>query len=173
MAMDMNDVMKIMQSSGALGQVAEMLGVDEKAANNAIDTVVPLLLKGMQGQLKNKDTKDSFLQALNDHSKDDTDDLKKAVKNADTVDGAKIVKHLLGAGQEEAAAKAKKKSGLDTKTILKIMAILAPILMSKMGKTAKTETAKSGSDDMVSIVGGLLDGVDAGDVIKIVSKLIK
>lgn len=173
MAIDMNDVMKIMQSSGALGQVAEMLGVDEKAANNAIDTVVPLLLKGMQGQLKNKDTKDSFLQALNDHSKDDTDDLKKAVKNADTVDGAKIVKHLLGAGQEEAAAKAKKKSGLDTKTILKIMAILAPILMSKMGKTAKTETAKSGSDDMVSIVGGLLDGVDAGDVIKIVSKLIK
>ena len=127
----------------------------------------------MQGQLNNKDTKDSFLQALSDHSKDDTDDLKKAVKNVDTVDGAKIVKHLLGAGQEEAAAKAKKKSGLDTKTILKIMAILAPILMSKMGKTAKTETAKSGSNDMVSIVGDLLDGVDAGDVIKIVSKLIK
>ena len=45
--------------------------------------------------------------------------------------------------------------------------------MSKMGKTAKTETAKSGSNDMVSIVGDLLDGVDAGDVIKIVSKLIK
>lgn len=173
MAIDMNDVMKLMNNSGALGQVAEMLGVDEKAANNAIDTVLPMLLKGMQGQLNNKDTKDSFLKALSDHSKDDTDDLKKAVKNVDTVDGAKIVKHLLGAGQEEAAAKAKKKSGLDTKTILKIMAILAPILMSKMGKTAKTETAKSGSDDMVSIVGGLLDGVDAGDVIKIVSKLIK
>ena len=173
MAMDMNDVMKLMKSSGALGQVADMLGVDEKSANSAIDAVVPMLLKGMQGQLKNNDTKDSFLKALNDHSKDDTDDLKKAVKNADTVDGAKIVKHLLGAGQEEAAAKAKKKSGLDTKTILKIMAILAPILMSKMGKTAKTETAKAGSDDMFSIVGGLLDGVDAGDVIKIVSKLMK
>ena len=173
MAIDMNDVMKLMNNSGALGQVAEMLGVDEKAANNAIDTVLPMLLKGMQGQLNNKDTKASFLQALSDHSKDDTDDLKKAVKNVDTVDGAKIVKHLLGAGQEEAAAKAKKKSGLDTKTILKIMAILAPILMSKMGKTAKTETAKSDSNDMVSIVGDLLDGVDAGDVIKIVSKLIK
>ena len=173
MAIDMNDVMKLMNNSGALGQVAEMLGVDEKAANNAIDTVLPMLLKGMQGQMSNKETQHSFLQALSDHSKDDTDDLKKAVKNVDTVDGAKIVKHLLGAGQEEAAAKAKKKSGLDTKTILKIMAILAPILMSKMGKTAKTETAKSGSNDMVSIVGDLLDGVDAGDVIKIVSKLIK
>ncbi len=171
--MDMNDLMKLMDNSGALGQVSEMLGVDKKAANSAIDTVLPMLLKGMQGQLNNKDTKDGFLQALSDHSKDDTSDLLKAVKKADTVDGAKIVKHLLGAGQEEAAAKAKKKSGLSTNDILKIMAILAPILMSKMGKTAKTQSARSGSDDMFGIVGGLLDGVDAGDVIKIVSKLMK
>jgi hypothetical protein len=173
MAMDMNDVLKMMNNSGALGQVAEMLGVDEKTANSAIDTVLPMLLKGMQGQLNNKDTKDGFLKALSDHSKDDTDDLKKAVKNVDTVDGAKIVKHLLGAGQEEAAAKAKKKTGLDTKTILKIMAIMAPLLMSKMGSTAKSSAKKSGSDDMLSVVGGLLDGVDAGDVIKLASLLLK
>ena len=171
--MDMNDILKMVSDSGALGQVAEMIGVDEKTANSAVESVVPMLLKGMQGQLKNADTKEGFLQALTDHSKDDTDDLKKAVKNVDTEDGAKIVQHLLGSKTEEAAAKAKKKSGLDTKTILKIMAILAPILMSKMGKTAKKETAKSSSDDMFSIVGGLLDGVDAGDVIKIVSKLMK
>lgn len=173
MAMDMNDLMKLMDNSGALGQVADMLGVDKKSANSAIDTVLPLLLKGMQGQLKNNDTKDGFLQALSDHSKDDTSDLLNAVKKVDTDDGAKIVKHLLGAGQEEVAAKAKKKSGLDTKDILKIMAILAPILMSKMGNTAKKESARAGSDDMFGIVGGLLDGVDAGDVIKIVSKLMK
>ena len=173
MAMDMNDLMRLMDNSGALGQVADMLGVDKKSANSAIDTVLPMLLKGMQGQLNNKDTKDGFLQALSDHSKDDTSDLLKAVKKVDTADGAKIVKHLLGAGQEEAAAKAKKKSGLDTKTIIKIMAILAPILMSKMGKTAKTQTAKAGSNDMFSVVGGLLDGVDAKDVVNILGLLMK
>ena len=88
-------------------------------------------------------------------------------------DGAKIVNHLLGAEQEEIAAKAKKKSGLDTKTILKIMAIMAPILMSKMGQTAKTETAKAGSGDMMRVVGGLLDGVDAKDVVNILGMLMK
>jgi hypothetical protein len=173
MAIDVTSLMEAAIKSGALGQVSNMLGVDEKSAESAMEVVMPMLLKGMQGQAQNKETQYGFMQALLDHSKDDTDDLQKAVKNVDTVDGAKIVKHLLGAGQEEAAAKAKKKTGLDTKTILKIMAILAPILMSKMGKTAKTETAKAGSDDMFSIVGGLLDGVDAGDVIKIVSKLMK
>ncbi|MBQ9272537.1 MAG: DUF937 domain-containing protein [Mogibacterium sp.] len=171
--MDMETIMKMMLQSGALEQVSGMLGVDDKSAQSAIEVVMPMLLKGMQGQMKNEDTKYGFLQALNDHSKQDTKDLKKAVKNADTTDGAKIVKHLLGAQEEEVAAKAKKKSGLDTKTILKIMAILAPILMSKMGNTAKAETAKSSSGDMLKVVGGLLDGVDAKDVVNILGMLMK
>ena len=171
--MDMETIMKMMLKSGALDQVCSMLGVDEKGAESAIETVMPLLLRGMQGQMKNQDTQFGFMQALMDHSKDDTDDLKSAVKNVDMEDGAKIVKHLLGAQEEEVAAKAKKKSGLDTKTILKIMAILAPILMSKMGQTAKKETEKSSSGDMVKVVGGLLDGVDAKDVVNILGMLMK
>ena len=53
------------------------------------------------------------------------------------------------------------------------MAILAPILMSKMGQTAKTETARSSSGDMMKVVGGLLDGVDAKDVVNILGMLMK
>ena len=171
--MDMETIMKMMLTSGALEQVSGMLGVDDKSAETAIKYVMPLLLQGMQSQMKSDDTKYGFLQALNDHSKQDTKDLKKAVKNVDVDDGYKIVKHLLGAEEEELAAKAKKKSGLDTKTILKIMAILAPILMSKMGQTAKKETAKSSSGDMMKVVGGLLDGVDAKDVVNILGMLMK
>ena len=171
--MDMTDVMKMMLNSGNVGQVGQMLGVNEKEAASALEEVLPMLLKGMQGQAKNKDTQQGFLQALQDHSQQDTSDFSKFLKNVDTDDGAKIVKHLLGAKEEEVAAKAKKKSGLDTKTIMKIMAIAAPLLMSQLGKNAKTAKQTSGSDDMLSIVGGLLDGVDATDVIKIVGKLIK
>lgn len=171
--MDMETIMKLMLQSGALEQVSGMLGVDGKSAESAIETVMPLLLQGMQGQMKNEDTKYGFLQALNDHSKQDTRDLRQAVKTADVDDGAKIVRHLLGAQEEEVAAKAKKRSGLDTKTILKIMAIMAPILMSKMGQTAKAETAKSSSGDMMKVVGGLLDGVDAKDVVNILGMLMK
>ena len=171
--MDMETIMKMMLTSGALEQVSGMLGVDGKSAESAIEFVMPLLLKGMQSQMKSEDTKYGFLQALNDHSKQDTKDLRKAVKEADVDDGAKIVKHLLGAQEEEVAAKARKKSGLDTKTILKIMAILAPILMSKMGQTAKKETERSSSGDMVKVVGGLLDGVDAKDVVNILGMLMK
>ena len=171
--MDMETIMKMMLQSGALDQVSGMLGVDGKSAESAIEYVMPMLLQGMQGQMKNEETKYGFMQALNDHSKQDTRDLRKAVKDADVDDGAKIVRHLLGSQEEEVAAKATRKSGLDTKTILKIMAILAPILMSKMGQTAKTETARSSSGDMMKVVGGLLDGVDAKDVVNILGMLMK
>lgn len=173
MDMDMNTVLKLVEASGALGQVADKLGVDEKDAVTAIEVAMPLLLKGMQGQMENKDTQEGFLKALSDHSKDDTKDLKKAVKDADEEDGAKIVNHLLGDKKKEAAAKAEKQSGLDTKTILKLMAILAPILMSKMGNTAKKETEKKDTGDMMGVVGNLLGGVDAGDVVSLLGVLMK
>ncbi|MBR2674047.1 MAG: DUF937 domain-containing protein [Mogibacterium sp.] len=169
----MNDVMKMMLNSGSIGQLGQLLGVDEKDATSAIEEVLPLLIKGMQGQASNKDTQKGFLQALEDHSKDDTSDFTKFLKNVDTEDGAKIVKHLLGSKRDEAAAKVEKKSGLDTKTILKIMAIAAPFLMSQMGKSATKKAKSSSSDDMLGVVGGLLDGVDANDVIKLVGKFLK
>lgn len=170
--MDMNDVMKMMLNSGNVSQIGKLLGVNEQEASSAIQEVLPMLLQGMQGQAQNKDTQQGFLQALQDHSNDDTSDFTRFLTNVDTEDGAKIVKHLLGSKQEEVAAKAKKKSGLDTKTIMKIMAIAAPLLMSQMGKSAKSKAKTAAtSDDMLSIVGGLLDGVDATDVFKIVKKL--
>ncbi len=171
--MEMTDILKMMLNSGAAEQVSKETGISVTDAAEVMEDLLPVLLKGMQGQAKNKDTQQSFLKALEDHGKQDTRDMSKFIRNVDTDDGAKIVKHLLGPEEEVVAAKAKKKSGLDTKTILKIMAILAPLLMSKMGNTARNSAQKSDSSDMLGVVGGLLDGVDAGDVIKLASLLLK
>ena len=169
--MDMNDVLKMMMSSDALGQVSEQAGISQQDASAAMEVILPMLLQGMQGQASNQSTQKGFLDALMAHSQDDTSDVPKAIKKADTVDGAKIVNHLLGSNEEEIAAKAKKKSGLDTKTILKIMAIVAPILMAQMGKNAKKKTAAEKSDG--GIVGDILGNIDAGDVVKIIGMLMK
>lgn len=171
--MDMTKVIEAAVKAGALEQVSQMTGISQRDAGKVVNAVLPLLLKGMQGQAKSKDTQEGFFQALNDHGKNDPKDVKNFIKNVDTDDGAKIVKHLLGSSTEEVAAKAKKNSGIDTKTILKIMAILAPLLMSQMGKEAKKETAKSSSNDMSGVVGSLLENVDVGDVLKIANILLK
>ena len=172
--MDMTDVLKMMINSGAAEQVSKQTGISVTDAAEVMEDLLPALLMGMKKKKKNKDTQQGFLKALDDHGKQDTKDMSKFLRNVDTDDGAKIVNHLLAAKQQEAvAAKAKKRSGLDTKTILKIMAIMAPLLMSKMGSTAKSTAKKKGSDDMLDVVGGLLDGVDAGDVLRLASLLLK
>ena len=176
--MDMNDILKLMINSGAAEQVSKQTGLSITDAASVMEDLVPVLLKGMQGQAANKNTQQGFLQALQDHGKQDTADLSSFFKKVDVDDGAKIVNHLLGEKKEEVAAKAKKKSGIDTKTILKIMAILAPLLMTKMGSAAKTEkevktASKGGSIDMLDVVSGLMDGVDAGDVFKLAKLLMK
>ena len=173
--MDMNDLMKMVVSSGAIDQVSQQTGVSADAAAAAVQELLPALLGGMKQQATDTNTQASFLQALADHSKEDTDDLSAFVKKVDTEDGDKIVNHLLGADKEAVAAKAKKKSGLDTKDIIKIMAILAPILMAKMGNNAETakKSSKSTGNDTLDIVMGLMDGIDTSDVIKIVGKLLK
>lgn len=173
----MNDVLKIMMSSGAAEQVSQQAGISVDDAVKVMGDVLPVLLQGMKGQATNEATQKGFLQALADHSKDDTNDLKKFVKNVDTEDGAKIVNHLLGQETEAVAAKAKKKSGIDTKTILKIMAIVAPLLMTKMGSAAKesekTTKGSIGVADVIDIVGGLSDGVDMKDVMKLAKMFVK
>lgn len=171
--MDIKDVMEMAIKAGAVEQVGKMMGVSDKDASKAIAEILPVLIQGMQGQARSKDTKDGFLKALDDHGKDDTSDIAKFIKNVDLDDGVKIVNHLLGSKEkEEVAARAGKKSGLDAGTIVKIMAIVAPILMTQMGKKAKTEAQKS-SGDVGGIVGNLLDNVDVGDVIKIAGILLK
>ena len=131
--MDMETMMKIMLSQQAVSQVSEQTGISKQDAADVIQDVLPLLIKGMQSQAKNESTQAGFLEALNTHGKEDASDVGSFLRNVDTDDGDKIVSHLLGANKEEVAAKAKKKSGIDTKTVLKIMAILAPLLMTQLG----------------------------------------
>lgn len=175
--MDMNTMLKMLLSSDALGQVSKQAGVSENDAAAVLQDVLPILIKGMQGQASNQDTQQGFLKALADHSKDDTSDVSKFLSKVDTEDGGKIVRHLLGKDEEAIAAKAKKKSGIDTKTILKIMAIVAPLLMSQMGKSAKDseKTAKGniGASDVIDIIGGLSDGFDMKDILKIAKMFAK
>ena len=169
----MTSLITTLLSNDSVTGVSKATKASDSNVQSVLNAALPLLLNGAKAQSEDESTAESFANALLSHGQKDTSNLTSFLKNVDLDDGAKIVKHLLGTSTEEVAAKAKKKSGLDTRTILKIMAILAPLLMSQMGKEAKKETEKSDSGDMSGVVGKLLDNVDVGDVIKIANILLK
>ena len=167
--MNTNELLNMPMSTQATDQIKEQTGLSSKETSAVIESVLPVLLKGMQKQAQDESTKQGFMKAVKDHGKDDSSDLSNFLKNVDVEDGAKIVNHLLGTEAESVAAKATKKSGVSTKTILKVMAIIAPLLMSKLGNKANEKQ----SDDMLSLIGGLMDGIDTKDIIKLAGLLLK
>ena len=174
--MESNEFLSTLLGDDSVKSISKATGSNQQDVEKVLVAALPSLLGGALGQAQDEQTAGGFAGALADHAKVDTRDLGSFMSNVDMEDGGKIIKHLLGAQEEELAAKAKKKSGIDTKKIIKIMAIVAPLLMAQMGKQAK---AKSGSasqgsaSDVIGIIGGLMDGIDASDVFKIVGALMK
>lgn len=169
--------MKSFLNADTLKAISAATGVDAGDVTKVLIDAMPLLLAGAEKQSKGSDMA-GFLQALADHGDKDSSDMAKFVKNIDVEDGAKIVKHLLGAEEAKDAEKAAKATGLDKKTVMKIMAIAAPIIMNQLGKSAKKqakakkEAAKKDEGiDMGDIARAVLKNVDAKDVAKIIKAL--
>ena len=165
--MDMNSVLKAVMSSDALGQLSKATGIDEKAAASVLTDVMPLLINGAKSQSTNKDTATSFIEALASHGEKDSSDMAKFIKNVDVADGAKIVKHLLGSEKESKAQKISEKSGVDIKKVAMVMALAAPLVMNKLGKSAKKKAKENSKSDVADVVGAIVENVDVADVIKV------
>ena len=76
-------------------QIGKAVGVDDDVVGILLQKAVPTLLDSMSENSKKKDGAASLQKALLAHADDDVDDVKKI----DTVDGAKIIKHILGRQQ--------------------------------------------------------------------------
>lgn len=75
-------------------------------------------------------------------------------------DGSKILGHVLGGSQNNVANALSNKSGVDAGSVMKILAIAAPILMGFLGKKTK-ETNVSDQNGIGGLLGGLLGGGNA------------
>ncbi|MBQ0018017.1 MAG: DUF937 domain-containing protein [Clostridiales bacterium] len=165
--MDIKDLI----NAETLKTISEATGVDSKDVVTVLADTLPSLMKGAGEQNSNVETAASFIEALMEHGDKDSSNMSSFIKNIDVDDGAKIVKHLLGAKETATAEKAAKATGLDKKKILKILAIAAPIIMNQLGKDAKKSSKKS-SSDMGDVVTSILKNIDGDDVAKLIKVFI-
>ncbi len=159
------DLMKLagtLLSSDSLGGLSEATGSSDNDVSNVLVKALPALLSGANDQAKNKKTSSSFASALSDHAKDDTSNLSSFLSNVDMDDGAKILTHLLGSGEEDTVEEIAEESGLDTADVLKILSAAAPLLLSLLGQQTEEEDKKEAVGDLVGV---LLENVDVGSVL--------
>ena len=124
---------------------------------------LPALLSGAKGQADDKDTAESFANALSDHAKSDTSDLGSFLGNIDMEDGGKIIAHLLGSDKQSTIKKIAKEAGVSNKKTTNILSAIGPLLMSLLGQQADEDDNKDSGVE--GLIGALLENVDVGELV--------
>ena len=156
-------------SGDGLKNIAGAVDAPEEDVAKVLSSAIPTLIDQMKTNASTEDGAASLSKALGDHSGADLTDLSAFLGGVDTEDGAKILGHVLGAGQSSTADAMSERSGLSTSQVLKIMAMLAPLLLSLLGKqqnqVQQTQQVQQqaqptglGSAGLMSLLGGVLGG---------------
>lgn len=159
------DLMKLagtLLSSDSLGGLSEATGSSDNDVSKVLVKALPALLSGANEQAKDKKTAKGFASALSDHAKDDTGNLSKFLGNVDMEDGAKIITHLLGSGEDDVVEEVAEESGVDKADVLSILSAAAPLLLSLLGQQTEEEDKKEAIGDLVGV---LLENVDVGSIV--------
>ena len=127
---------------------------------SVLSAALPSLLGGALEQSQNEATADGFAKALTDHAQVDTRDLGQFVSNVDMIDGGKILTHLLGGNATSTAQDVATRSGMDLGQTIKILALVAPLLMSLLGQ--QTQQSQPQSALSGNLVGTLMANMLGG-----------
>lgn len=166
--MDIQKLLSELLSADSVKGMSKASGASQKDVKKVVAAVLPSLLGGAKGQAEGSDTAEGFTQALSDHAKADTSDIKSFLANVDLDDGAKIIGHLLGGNQENTTKAVSAQTGVSAKKTGNILSSLAPLLMSLLGQQTGSDNSGSsigglmgsllGNVDITSLLGGLLGG---------------
>ena len=161
--MDLKKLTSTLLSSDSIKGLSSVTGASKGEVNSVLTEALPALLSGANGQAKDAGTAKGFADALAQHAKDDTGNLAGFLGNVDLGDGAKIIGHLLGSDQDSVTKSVAKKTGVSAAKIGQILAAIAPLLMSLLGKQADEDEEKESG--VGALLGNLLDNVDVGSLL--------
>ncbi len=145
MAIDLMDLVKTaISSSGVADQIGSAVGLDKSKTNSAIDAAIPVLLSGL---MKKASTPSGASELSNIFKKQDAepsilDNLGSLVSGGASSKllsmGSSLLPMLLGSSQASIVSVLMKLLGIGDKGVLGLLGSLAPIVMSVVGKQAKS-----------------------------------
>lgn len=147
-------LMGAMTSQSSVGSVSGKTGLSNKQVQQLMMLAIPLLLKYMTKNASSGNGAQSLLGALAQHTNQKNMD--KQLDDADEDDGSKIIGHILGSNQNKVTQDLSVQTGLKPDQISKVLAILAPAMMSGVSQAASTASA---ADDSSKPTGPSLSGL--------------
>ncbi len=181
------DILELLTSQisqkGVVDTLSKSVNAKPDQVKQLASLALPTLLQAMNKNAKTEQGASSLLKALDQHADDDVDDISGFLKKVDTQDGAKILGHLLSNKSGAVESGLAKQTGLDISQVSGLLTMLAPLLLGQLGKSKKQggfDLSSLGSllggatqgNDVLGMLGGLLDSDGDGDMMDDVGKLL-
>lgn len=154
--MDLSSLLQGAVGQQIVGSAAQQLGINESQAQTAVGAAIPLLLSALNKNAQNGGA-NGIASALEQHNGSVLDNLAGFLnQGGNQQDGLGILGHVLGSNQNNVASSIGKQSGLDTAQVIKILALVAPIVMGFLGKQKQQNNLDS--NGIAGLLGGLVTG---------------
>ncbi|MEM6963789.1 MAG: DUF937 domain-containing protein [Bacteroidota bacterium] len=148
------DLLNGQLSDGLIESMANQLGgADKKQTADATSAIVSMMTKALAKNSATPEGRNALAGALDrDHDGSILDDLmgyatgnmQQPAQNTSMLNGAGILKHILGGKQNGAIDMISQMSGLGKGQTGNLMAMLAPVIMGMLGKQKKQENLDGG-----------------------------
>ena len=162
--MDISTLATTLLSDDTIEGVTRATGASNQDVLNVLAAALPALLNGANTQATQSTTSSGFANALQSHAKDDTSSILSFLTNADLKDGNAILGHLLGSNQDSTTTQISQQTGVSKKNTGLILACIAPLLLSLLGKALQGNNKPSSGGNVfttaavTALMSGLLGG---------------
>lgn len=160
--MNLMDILQGQLSEEMVGQLSQHIGAEPEQTAQAANGIFATLVGGLANNASSEGGLSALGSALDrDHDGSMLDDLAGMVggmlqggnETSGATNGLGMIGHILGDRQEVAAEQISQSSGLSMGQVMKLLPILAPIVMSVLGKAKN-----SGGLDLGGLAGVLMGG---------------
>lgn len=142
-----------MTSSNSVNSVSKKTGASSSLVSKLMIMAIPLLLKYLTKNASSREGQQSLLSALTQHK--NTNTIADQIKDADEVDGGKIIGHILGNDKDNVVSSLAKETGLSASQVSSVLSSIAPSLMSGLSAaTTQTTSNKNDVSSLLSMFGG-------------------
>lgn len=157
----LGNLLKTFLGGAAIKALSKKTGISGRTLKKFLPLAVPFLLKILTKNASSEEGASSLLAALAQHTDDKPVD--KQIADADIVDGAKIIGHILGSSQAEDVKNLSKQSKLSETAVSGILSSIAPALLTSLSKAVFGSKTKSSSkkSGLAGLVGGLFGSKSA------------
>lgn len=142
--------------------LSQQTGAEESKVSQVISLALPFMLEQMKRNTSSTQGAENLNNALDNHQGSVLDNISDVLNNSNTADGLGILTHIFGNKQNNIVENISKSSGISSENVMQILATLAPVVMSFLGK--QKQQSDLDSSGVAGLLGEILNGVQRGNL---------